>query len=106
MPEGQGTDLPLLLEAGIAGSGQQAATAAAELRVSYAAPQVGSLTPDSVPTDGCYQWERVTAANRGVDPQTGLPLRLCCQPSLVEIDGHNLGVNPTVTIAGVTLRAS
>jgi len=78
VPEGQGLDLPILLESGAAGSGQQAATAELELRVRYAAPSLVSMSPTSVPTDGCHQWERVTAANRGADPSTGLPVRLCC----------------------------
>jgi len=71
----------------------------------YGAPTLSSISPDSVPTDGCYQWERVTQANRGVDAASGLPIRLCCQPSIVEITGSNFGINPSVEIAGVSLNA-
>jgi hypothetical protein len=60
---------------------------------SYRVPWIDRIDPPSAPTDACHQLEAFTEFHIGAlkSASRDLPARLCCQPALVRITGHNFG---------------
>ena len=95
VPEGDGANYTVRVSA----SGQNSSQA---YTFSYRPPWLALAAPLSTPTDSCFQWEPLTASNKGVDG-TGTPLRRCCQPAFMTLTGANFGVHPLVVAINGTV---